>query len=376
MVQFWLDNLSYLISTQNFNFNNVSSSDKKIQMLNITAIISLIVGLVLVFVKKKAIYFGISIVIMSLTILINSKISTFTSVSKLDTAFDTGAYLIKDTSNSDGLNNMLYINQAQNFNKGDVISLSYNDNILETNIVSDIKYTTDTNIPILILLKPLKGSYPMYTKILKTSDTAPGVISPPDGNVSIGDNVGTSDPTKITMQSYPKFGLPNQNKFDWNLEQSEMVPGEKDNYPYQGQPYGSLKCRDSTLNNPMGTINVTEYDSAPTMFGTCNIAESTDGRLNDSIMTENQEATVSQRVNDLLFHKGNSQMMFSPVPVDTLPDNREAFANFCYNEPTNMVNVKYASIFVNDPDKYKLVSKLARATGSEGGGAGGGGGRP
>ena len=376
MVKFWLDDLSYFISTQNFNFNKVSPSDKKIQMLNITAMVSLIVGLILVFVKKKAIFFGISIVIMSLTILINSKISTFASVSKLDTAFDTGAYLIKDTSNSDGLNNMLYINQAQNFNKGDVISLSYNDNILETNIVSDLKYTTDTNIPILILLKPLKGSYPMYTKILKTSDTAPGIISPPDGNVSIGNNVGTSDPTKIAMQNYPKFGLPNQNKFDWNLEQSEMVPGEKDNYPYQGQPYGSLKCRDSTLNNPMGTINVTEYDSPPTMFGTCNIAESTDGILNDSIMTENQEATVSQRVNDLLFHKGNSQMMFSPVPVDTLPDNREAFANFCYNEPTNMVNAKYASIFVNDPDKYKLVAKLARATGTENGGGGGGGGRP
>jgi hypothetical protein len=41
-----------------------------------------------------------------------------------------------------------------------------------------------------------------------------------------------------------------------------------------------------------------------------------------------------------------------------------------------MINVKYGSIFVNDPEKYKLVSKLTRATGTEGGGAGGGGGRP
>jgi hypothetical protein len=126
----------------------------------------------------------------------------------------------------------------------------------------------------------------------------------------------------------------------------------------------------------MGTINVTEYDAPPTMYGTCNVAEMKNGKYNDQIMTENQEATVSQRVDDLLFHRGNSQVMFSPVPIDTNPDNSIAFANFCYNSPTNLVNAKYASIFVNDPEKYKLVSKLAKATGTENGGGGGGGGRP
>jgi hypothetical protein len=88
-------------------------------------------------------------------------------------------------------------------------------------------------------------------------------------------------------------------------------------------------------------------------------------------MTTNQEATVSQRVDDLLFHKGNAQTRFTPMPVDTLPNNQEAFAHFCYRNPTNLVNAKYASIFVNDPEKYKLVSKLARATGTENGGGGG-----
>jgi hypothetical protein len=61
-------------------------------------------------------------------------------------------------------------------------------------------------------------------------------------------------------------------------------------------------------------------------------------------------------------------MRFSPMPADTLPNNQNAFANWCYNTPANGVNVKYASIFVNDPEKYKLVSKLAKATGTEGGG--------
>ena len=177
------------------------------------------------------------------------------------------------------------------------------------------------------------------------------------------------------MDNYPKFDLPNQNRYDWNLELSTMggnPPGDPPNYLYQGQPYGDLKCRNTNINNPMGTINVTEYDSTPTMFGTCNVAEmSPTGRINDYQMTDNQEATVSQSRNDLLFHRGNSQMQYSPMPVDTMPNNQEAFAHFCYRSPTNLVNPKYASIFVNDPDKFKLVAKLARATGTENGGGGG-----
>ena len=147
MVQFWLDNLKFLINTQNFNFNNVSPSQKNIQMLNIIAMISLIVGLSLVFIKKKVIYFGGAVVIMALTILMKSNnyspnSSSFENVN--DISFDTGAYLVKNVNGNDssGINNVLYINQILNFNKGDIIALSSNNLISETNIVSDIKYTT------------------------------------------------------------------------------------------------------------------------------------------------------------------------------------------------------------------------------------------
>ena len=173
----------------------------------------------------------------------------------------------------------------------------------------------------------------------------------------------------MATQNFPPFKLPNANRNDWNLELSTMGPnGVPNNYQYQGQPYGNLKCRSSDVNNPMGSIAITDYDEPPTMYGTCNVAETTNGVLNDTLMTTNQEATVSQRVNDLLFHKGNSQMSFTPMPVDTLPDDQEAFANFCYRMPANLVNPKYASVFVNDPEKFKLVSKLAKASGTENGG--------
>jgi len=342
-------------------------------MLNIISLIALVVGLLLSFKKKKVIFFGYSVIIMAFTILIKSNIKTsaFTNVNNLDNAFDTGAFLIRNIDQNDpsGINNKLYVNQASNFNKGDVIALSNNNAILETNIVSDIKYTTKTGDPVIVLLNNLTGNYSKYTtKILKVSDAAPSIFPPPDGNVSIESAGNLSDPMVMATQNYPQFGLPNQNRFDWNLEQSSMIPGSENTYQYQGQPYGSLQCRSSSVNNPMGNINVTEYDSQPTMYGTCNVAESTNGVLNDTVMTRNQESSVSQTVNDLLFHKGNSQMVFNPMPVDTLPNNQTSFANWCYNTPSNGVNVKYASIFVNDPEKFKLVAKLAKATGTENGG--------
>lgn len=365
MVQFWLDNIQFLINSQNFNFDNVNSSHRQIQILNIIAMTSLISGLVLVYIKRDPKYFAFALSIMAFTILVksNMKVSTFSNVNLLDTTFETGAYLVRNVSGNDpsGLNNQLYVNQASNLNRGDIIALANNNTVLETNIISDIKYTNQEQTPVLLFLKPFKKNYSKYTtKILKVSGTSPEIIPPPDGNISIGDN-------GIEMAKQRKTSLPNQNRNDWNLEQSSMVPDGNNNYIYQGQPYGNLKCRNSDLTNPMGNINVTEYDIAPTMYGTCNVAEMTDGVYNDNIMTTNQEATVSQRVDDLLFHKGNSQMLFSPMPVDTLPNNQEAFSNFCYNTPTNMVNAKYASIFVNDPEKYKLVSRLAKATGTEGG---------
>ena len=384
MVDFWLDNIGSLISTQNFDMNGISQSQKQIQMLNIVALISLSIGLVLSFKKKKVEYFGGAIVVMAFTIFIKSKvkISKFANVDTntlLDSAWDTGTYLVRNVTQNDpsGINNKLYVNEATNFNKGDIIALSSNNKIYETNIISNVQYTVNEGIPVLVLINNLTGNYPKtVTRVLKVSDAAPEVIPPPDGNVSIqnAQNNGTSDPMQMSTQNYPKFNLPNQNRFDWNLEQSSMIPGTDPTYEYQGQPYGSLKCRGSTVENPMGNINVTEYDAPPTMYGTCNVAEMTDGKYNDTLMTENQEATLSQSVNDLLFHKGNSQMVFSPMPVDTLPDNRAAFANFCYNSPTNMVNPKYASIFVNDPEKFKIVAKLAKATGTENGSGGGGGG--
>jgi len=389
MVQFWLDYLPDLLNLQNFTFlNNGPKTENYTKVLNLVSIMALIVGLSLTFVKKDSVYFAITVVVLSLCILVNSnKASKFTSVnvptSNLSNAYDTGVYLVKAVTHEPGkLNNLLYVSDVLNFNKGDIIALSINGNIVETNIVTDIQYTlepspTGTGTPVIVLLNNIKGDYSKYTtRVLKVSDTSPNIIPPPDGNFSINSvnyPQGMSDQQTLAVQNYPPFNLPNGNRYDWNLELATSgVNGVPSTYEYQGQPYGDLKCRESTLNNPMGVIEVPDYDTAPTMYGTCNEAElNSNGKTNNYTMTDNQEATVSQRVNDLLFHKGNSQWHYSPVPIDTLPNDQEAFAHFLYRNPSNLINPKYGSIFVNEPEKLKLVSRLAKASGTENGGGGG-----
>ena len=381
MTEFWLNNLTELFDIDNFDLTG-SRTDNYIKILNIVALLTIVIGSVTMILTKNSIYFAIIVLILSFTILIKSNITTsmFTPTqniidSNLTNSYDTGVYLVRAVNNDiNGLNNTIYVNNALNFNKGDIIALNSNGKILETNIVSDIQYTIDEHTPVIILLNNLKNSYSKYTtKILKVSDSSPNIISPPDGNVSIGKNTFNSDPMVMATRNYPSFKLPNGDRNDWNLELATMGPnGMPNSYVYQGQPYGDLKCRNSNVSNPMGVLQVPEYDAPPTMFGTCNEGEvGPNGILNNTFMTSNQEATVSQRVDDLLFHKGNAQAQFSPVPIDTLPNDQEGFAHFCYRSPTNLVNPKYASIFVNDPDKFKLVTKLARATGTENGGGGG-----
>ena len=374
MIDFWLNDFTNLFLLDNFQLKKGNSSENYIKILNIVALLSIIIGLVLTYITKKPMYFGMIILILSFTILIKSNITTnfFTQILAPPTipvettnSFDTGVYLVRDANKND---NQIYVNNAAPFNKGDILVFNTGNNNLETNIVADIKYTNDKNIPVIILLSNLKNNYlKNTTKLLKVSGTTPNIVSPPDGSVS-----NQTNNNQNTVEYYPKFTLPNQDRNDWNLELASMIPGQETTYQYQGQPYGNLKCRESSINNPMGTINVTEYDNYPEMFGTCNVGERDENNvLIDNKMTTNQEATVSQRVDDLLFHKGNSQAQYSPMPNDMLPNDQEGFAHFLYRSPTNLVNPKYASIFVNDPEKYKLISKLARATGTENGGAGG-----
>jgi hypothetical protein len=379
MVQFWLEYLPDLINTQNFSFlNNDPQSENYTKVLNIVSLVAIISGISITLLSRNSVYFALAVVVLSVCILINSnKVSTFTDTSLLSNTYDTGVVLTEAISNVPGnINNTVHVSSAMNFNKGDIIAFSVDGDIKETNIVADVKYSPTNSQPFLLLLNDIKGDYSKYTtKILKVSNSSPNIIPPPDGNVSIqkAGSGYTSDQNAMSLARFPETET-NGNPYDWNLELATMGPtGMENPYTYQGQPYGNLKCRESSPQNPMGVIEVPEYDSAPTMYGTCNEGNlNGDGVLNDTAMTRNQEATVSQRVDDLLFHKGNSQWHYSPVSVDTLPNDQEAFSHFCYRNPTNLVNPKYASIFVNDPEKLKLVSRLARATGTENGGGGGG----
>ncbi len=375
MTEFWFNSINNLVSPANFNFKE---GNKQVKMLNIVAMISIIGGLSAVFITKQPKYFGITVIVLFLTILFNSTVpdNKFGNIAKgnnnnsnnqidddLITSFDTGVKLTKSITPG---NNQILLSANNNFKKGDIVG--FNDLVsgnFETNVVSDVTITPNAE-PLMILLRPLTKSYSqLTTKVLKVSDSMPNIVPGPDGYHSIAlSELGSKVPRKT-------FDLPNFDRNDYNLELSTLVPGVPNSYQYQGQPDGPLKCKMSTPQNPMGNLTFDDYDTAPKDYGTCNIGENG----NNQLMTQNQEAGVVQRVDDLLFHKGNSQWHFGPNAADVNPNDQTAFAHFLYRNPSNLVNPKYASVFVNDPEKFKLVSKLAQATGTENGGGGGGGGR-
>jgi len=379
MVQFWLDDFMELLSIDNFKLFN-KDDNNYIRVLNLIAIISIILGLFLSVYFKNPKYFGISVIVLCVTILFkNTMILKFSKVpaENIDVntnAFNTGILLKRSTKRREGVfNNKLYVNQALNLNKGDVIAIDSGENTAyspptETHVISDILSTSDTNEPVILLLNEIDGDFnPKTTKILKVSDASPYIMPPPDPNKSIRDsNPHHIDPDSMGMPPFINYKH-DGSRYDSNLELSTHVAGEKSTYHYQGPLKGPLGRRFPTIQNPMGNIYPVEYDNTPTFYGTVNVQDSTIGVLNDKIMTESQEATVSQRVDDLLFHKGNSQAQYTPLAVDTIPNDQEGFAHFCYRNPTNLVNPKYASIFVNDPAKFKLVPRCFRVSGNENG---------
>jgi hypothetical protein len=365
MVQFWLDNFIDLFSLENFDFlSKKEGSNNYIKVLNLVALVSIILGISISIKTKKPLYFGITIIILSITILIRTNIENFSPIDITSNTYNTNIKLTRPLSTNNYFKDRLYVNQAFNINKGDIISIENDEIANETHVVAGITNTSISNESVILLLNDIKNNFPISnTKIYKVSDSTPNIVSPPDGNRSIEDARNN-----LTPPEYRKRTLPDGSAYDWNLENSTLVAGSKPTYVYQGPEYGDLPRKFPTIQNPMGVIEIPDYDSPPTFYGTINVGDFTDGVSNDKIMTDNQEATISMRVQDLLFHKGNSQWHYTPMPVDTLPDTQEAFAEFCYRSPTNLVNPKYASIFVNDPEKFKLVTKLAKATGTENGG--------
>ena len=144
MVQFWLDYLPDLFSPDNFSFlNKDPKKESYIKILNLVSLLAIVVGLVCTFVKKQSAYFAATVLVLSVCILIKSNtVSSFAAVSEpssniLSNTYDTGVYLVKAIKNDPSkLNNVVYVNNFLNFNKGDIIALSVNGNIMETNIIS------------------------------------------------------------------------------------------------------------------------------------------------------------------------------------------------------------------------------------------------
>jgi hypothetical protein len=355
MADFWLNKPTELVNVDNFNFKE----NKKIKILNVLTLLSLVLGIILVLKTRNKNYFVFSCIVVILIIFYYKNTSTFSSETK-SLNFELKIVLLKSVSetNADNpKNNKIFVSNNDGLKEGDVIVLQDSVGNSQTNIISDVIVSPESSLMVLFRYPITFNFQPNMTKFFKVGSANPQILSPPEGNISIGKN----DEPREQPSSYLNT-MSTTDRHDFNLEQSTYF---QDGYPgAQGPPDGPLKCRQPTVDNPMGVLNLDDYGKKPTMFGTCKA----DNPETIKAMETTVEYNIPQRVNDILFHKGNSQQRFTPMPVDTLPNQQDQFAFFLYQNPTNLVNPKYASIFVNDPEKYKLVAKLAKATGTENGG--------
>jgi len=342
MVKFWLNNLPDL-----FSLENVQGNINQIKILNVISLV-----LILFFIKmymstkenKYLISLGLSLTVIAIIYykkLIRYKVNNVNNnVNKVNES----SYITSDAYSG---NSIIKVNSPA-FKQGDIVTMN------ETNhVVNKVIHDSSGGGYFLQLSSNLKQNYPAGTNVKNFNENESELPSSFTGVDS-----DYFEEQFINGQSIP-------NRFNQREDRDYEPARTNTMYRFQGPPNGPLRCRQSTESNPAGTIDIDEYDAPPRMYGTC---------VNDTETVNNNESMVSQRVNDLLFHKGNSQMTYLPVPGDTIPSNQEAFANWCYS--ADKLNPKYASIFVNDPDKFKMVSANAQATGTENGGGGGGGGRP
>jgi len=391
MVNFWLESYDALFDLSNFKNLNAASVDTLVKFLNIISLMVLILSLILTIKTKNTFYFGSGIIILSIIIIIrysnNTMKSNFGNVSgsstdntdtsttntgttnvitrldaNLPTSFKNDIILLENVidANPNKEYNKLVVNSLKNIYPGDVINITdiYTQTINQTTIVSNV-YTTQDGKNIIILRTPLNYNFlKNQTSIVVLNSTKPQIMIPPDPVMSIQKaNTTTTDLNQMLINKNNIFSDPNRQDYFTNN--------------YQGPPYGNLQCRPPNISNPMGVIEIDDYNKPPIMYGTCNV----DSEQVRSGMQNSFESGVSQRISDILYHKGNSQSRFTPMAVDTIPNAQEQFAFFCYQNPNNLVNPKYASVFVNDPEKFKMITSLAQATGTENGGGGGGGGK-
>jgi len=335
MVKFWLDDFKDLVSPENFELND------KNKVFNVVSLFIIIISLLVSLKTKNEFYFGAGFIILSILIIIHNKMQYFTE-NRYSSAFynntkdpgnltssDTRTIITEDAFVND---NKISVNNIQNFNSGDIIEFKEigNDVSNESNIVGSVNQIDST----LIIRNALKKNYQKGTLVNILKSVQPQIVAQSDPNMSIEQSKGLINPPKGINE-----------------------------YSYYSPKTDNLTCRYPMPNNPMGNIGIEEYDEMNKYYGSCN----EDPKNNDTI-NQLYEAGVSQRINDVVYHRGNSQSRFTPMAVDTVPNAQDQFAMFCYQTPGNLVNPKYASVFVNDPEKFRLVASLAKATGTENGG--------
>ena len=159
MPQFWLDNFVDLFSIDNFKLNDI------IKFYNVISLLVIIIGLAMVFKTKKTMYFGITVIILSVIIVIQKSTSRFTQVSSELNGFVSNQFYLntKLLKNASVGATQIYVDNSFNIKPGDLLLLDKGNNS-ETVLVVNVSVSQEDNFPVILFYTPLKNNYSINNK--------------------------------------------------------------------------------------------------------------------------------------------------------------------------------------------------------------------
>ena len=98
------------------------------------------------------------------------------------------------------------------------------------------------------------------------------------------------------------------------------------------------KCKNSILKNPHMNVLISDYHDEPKRDSAC---DPNDENIKENI-NEYHNENLYKNIDDL-YDKKNSQRQFYTMPVTTIPNDQQAFAEWCYKPPPSG-NCKYNGV--------------------------------
>ncbi len=119
-----------------------------------------------------------------------------------------------------------------------------------------------------------------------------------------------------------------------------------------------IKCQRPTLNNPYMNVMLDDYIENPNRLEACSYEDPQIKKETDEYFKKNLFSDV-----DDIYSKKNSQRQFYTTPITTIPNDQNAFAQWCYGKNSNCKTdqdkcLKYEDVRYKQTNNFPILKAL------------------